>query len=254
MQKKSRRDFLRKASVASIGALATVGEASAASDSSVAKAIEELLAKQKFAEAEELAEAHGGELDTSRHPISDTDDEVSKDNFWKDPKNGESELWVSIGSGDYYDGDYRVWAGWLLYEDDIIAEGYNTCPQDAAALFWNGDYFVPESSGTSNFYTSHDEVTFGGIEAYNGILADVDDPLPPRNGEEDTWTATFSTELNKVKDGASNYPIVMEYQHTYIDTAYKLCGAVDVSFSLGAGSITMDGDPQGWRNATQNTI
>ena len=46
----------------------------------------------------------------------------------------------------------------------------------------------------------------------------------------------------------------MEYQHTYIDTAYNICGSLDVSFSLGPGSITMNGDTLGWTDAAQNSI
>lgn len=254
MEEKTRRSFLRTASVASFGALTAVGGASADSGPSVGKTIERLLTEGKFSVAEEVAQAHGGQLDTSRRPLSVENDEVSTDNFWKDPKNGQSELWVSISSGSWFAGDYRARAGWTLYEDDIVFEGYNTCPPDASALFWNGDYFVPESSGSSNFHSSDSEVSFGGVESYNGILANVDDPLPARDGSENTWSASFATDLNVVQSGAASYPIVMEYQHTYIDAAYKICGSLDVSFSLGGGTIEMNGDPQGWNNAAQNTI
>lgn len=136
----------------------------------------------------------------------------------------------------------------------MIIEGYNTCPPDAAALFWNGNYFVPESSGSSNFHTYDSEVSYGGIEAFNGILAEVDDPLPAHDGSQESWSASFSTDLNVAQSGAENYPIIMEYRHTYIDTTYQICGAANVSFSLGPGSISMSGDAQDWQNAAQNSI
>ncbi len=83
---------------------------------------------------------------------------------------------------------------------------------------------------------------------------DVDDPWPARDGSQGNWSSSFATDLNAVQPDAYKYPIAMEYQHTYIDTAYNICGSLDVSFSLGSGSITMNGDTQGWTDAAQNSI
>ena len=258
-EQQSRRNFLRNVGIASAGALSATTVVSASSEN-VSETIQSFLSQGKISEAQQVAEENGGELNTETVPLSESAEGdsssggVSTDNFWEDPANGESSLSVSIESGSWLNADYRAHAIWDLSEDDITFEGYNTCPPDAAALFWNGNYFVPESSGSGNFHTSDSEVSYGGIEAYNGILAEVNDPLPARDGGQESWSASFATDLNVAQSGASNYPIIMEYRHTYIDTAYTICGAASVSFSLGPGSITMSGDAQDWSNAAQNSI
>jgi hypothetical protein len=252
----TRRNALKSIGVATASSLSLTGFASADTDTDPGTAIQGLMEDAKYDQAEQLAEEHGGALETkevSATPTAFNDDEVSTDNFWSAPADSPSSLSVGISEGSWIPADYRIHANWDLNEDDIVFEGYHTCPPDAAALFWNGDYFVPPESGTDNFY-GNDRVSYNGMETYNGILADVDDPWPARDGSQGNWSSSFATDLNAVQPDAYKYPIAMEYQHTYIDTAYNICGSLDVSFSLGPGSITMNGDTLGWTDAAQNSI
>lgn len=251
----TRRSYLKNAGIVLAGTY-TATSTVTAEDEEVESRIRQLLSEANFAEAKSLAEKHGGELSTSKNPltVNTSSGDISTDNYWASPADSSSYLYVTIESGGWLEADYRVTAGWQFYEDDIFYDAYDTCPKDAAALFWNGNYFVPESSGSSNFYTSDSEVSFGGIETYNGILAEINDPEPSYDGSGGSWVASFATDLNVAQAGASNYPIVMEYKHTYIDTAYTLCGVESISFGLGPASITMSGDPQNWEDGAQNTI
>jgi hypothetical protein len=253
----TRRNALKALGIASAGTLSVAGTATAA-DADPGAEIQALLEDANYDRAEEVATEYGGSLNTNEVQLSPEEfggstGGISSDNFWSAPADSPSSLSVGISEGSWIPADYRIHANWDLNEDDMVLEGYHTCPPDAAALFWNGNYFVPPESGVDNFY-GNDRVSYNGMETYNGILADVNDPWPARDGSQNNWSSSFATDLNAVQPDAYKYPIAMEYQHTYIDTAYNVCGSLNVSFSLGPGSISMDGGPQGWSDAAQNSI
>jgi hypothetical protein len=228
-----------------------------ASEKDVESQVQENLSQHNLEAAKDVVEANGGEMTTNVDPIdtpssntSSSGGNISANSYWQAPKDGKSNLYMCISDGDWIDGDYRVYGGWTLYEDDVLIENTNTCPSDAAALLWHENYFVPAKVGVDNFYNNgNSRVSFSGTKP-NGILANVDDPNKFYNGTEDSWGGLFGANLNVVQDGAEDHPIIFQYTHTYIDATEDICG-LDLSFSIGPASINLNGDPEGWTDATQ---
>jgi len=157
-----------------------------------------------------------------------------------------------IGVMHDHDDIYEVFFQWHLEEYGAWLNNEDSCPLDGAAIYWNPDYFVPEGSGRSNFYNGDQErVSYGGIAGNRGIYAEVNTPPVRNQGIKDTYTGGFSTMVEKVKDGAKDYPIQAEYICNYTD---GLCGGFNISFNLGPFGLSTNADVKNWEMAIQKPI
>lgn len=122
----------------------------------------------------------------------------------------------------------------------------NVCPTDGAAIFWNKNHWQPTSVGRSNFRTDHDYVEYGDYSGNGGVLAEVNVLSPDSDNSRDELFGAFEIELEAVSSRADQYSIKGTYTHTWINSAKKTCSGINVGLSLGAGSISINGDVQDW--------
>lgn len=244
----SRRRVLKQFSGVGLGALAISGTAVGKDSQNFDDKVQSLLTRRNIEEAKDFAASRGIELSVSTATVSSDSDGISTRNHWSDPDSSPSNVYVA-GYSPINGADNRVIAGWNLDEDDTVIEAFHTCPNDAAALFWDSDAYVPVSASSSNFYPSGSRVNYEGINTYNGALAEVNDPRPANDGGQGSWGGSFGIGLDTVSGGGG--PFVMEYKHTFIDSAYQTCGGITIGMSLGAGSINYTGNVQGWTATAQ---
>lgn len=248
MPDKTRRNILKSIGIVSTGLTTSIGIASADHSQSFDEKIQDLIANRKIEEAKDFASDRGIELYVSEASVSSSSGDVSTRKY-TDPDSSKSRLWVA-GYTPRGEADNRVIANWDIYEDGGFG-GLATCPADAAALFWDGSVYTPISADSSNFYPSGSRIEYEGINHYQGALARINDPPTSNNGVERNWNGSFGIELNGTGNGQ---PFVMEYKHTWIDTAKSTCSGISVGISLGPGTISMNGDVQKWQATAQLNI
>lgn len=265
MSKKTRRSVLRSVAIGatSTGMISPVaGKSKKRQNSSkgeVVKAAKRLFSKGKIEQARKLLEQSDVNHWSSTQVVDAKDDQISAQDRYVSPDDN-SNTDISL---DFYgtDGDYSASMSWTLNESGNWVSTNFVCPPDAAAIFWNENYWQPDGVGRDNLtgtWTTHEgtdgdtgSVEYQEYDSTGGILAKVDDPSPDvDDGQNATFRGGFTWDLHTVKSGATKYPVKAKYIHTW--KSGRCLSGFDVAFN--AGAITFSGgDPKQWSMATQTS-
>lgn len=282
MGDQTRREFLKRTCSTSIGALGIGAVGSHNVDAAESELIREagkLLTNGNQQAAEEKLKAeninysvvsnkdiykpdtdifnqNGKRIATDSSRIDNEEESnVNKDTYKKPKAGSETETTVAIVQNSE-NNTYDIIYSWSLdqrtYWTDFSNQ-YNGCGSDAAALFWNTDYFSATGVGRSNFDSlGHSRVSYGKWRpAVGGFVAEVDDPDTQQGPE--IFNAGYKIELEAVSDGAVDQNIVGQYEHTWVG-ALTPCGEVNIGISLGPFALTLSGAPYSWTAAASNRI
>jgi hypothetical protein len=156
-------------------------------------------------------------------------------------------LWEAHGSpGKYY---AQVYAE--LHEDSAWINPDNVCPPDGCAIYWDNFAWQPFNVGKDGFmwpYSWAEGIENGESYGFNygdwdaqhgGVVAEVNDPAPADlDGTNGTFGGGFTTELYPVRDDAlENFPITVNYKHTWKFATGCTFDNFDVTLNLGVISI-----------------
>lgn len=256
MKDKLRRQFVRNAGIGvmSLGTFGTVVTAQEDGRQGTVRAAKNLIRQEKYEKAQDLLEKKGINHSFSvLHPYASSSGVTIQNGRYVSPSTDDTtELFMGIIENS--SSNYDVLNHWHLYEEGNVLTPDNVCPPDGAAIFWNEDHWQPTSIGRSNFSSDYDYVEYGDYSADGGILAEVDVPAPESDNSRDTLIGDFEIELESVSDRPEDFPVKGTYTHTWINTSTKTCSGLTAGVSLGAGSITVEGDVQDWSMADQVSL
>lgn len=241
-----RRSFLKKTAAATV-ALGTPMVSSVAADDSagarnigIENAVEELLEKRKFEQADALLDKHGVKYDGEvlRLPkVQGEEDEVSTQDEWNKSQSSFSHYsWHS--SGDIY----HVYQTWTL---DGGGSAETSGPNDGIGATVNPDLWEP----VLNSWEFSDRCSLD-KRGSKGVIGSFNDPDGPMDAPYEDRTGWMSADFEKTEPGEHN--IYGTYTHTW--NPFGVPGGVSFSLAVGPIGVSASGGTDTWQKRSDSNL